>query len=54
MAQLVEHSLGKGEVTSSNLVIGTIISRIRRESVPGLVMFKAFNLMAGSRYEILL
>jgi hypothetical protein len=31
MAQSVEHSLGKGEVTSSNLVIEHHFSRISRE-----------------------
>ena len=43
MAQSVEHSLGKGEVTSSNLVIGTIFPRINRKVVLGLVMFGEFK-----------
>ncbi len=41
MAQVVERTLGKGEVTSSNLVIGTIFYPEQSIVVLGLVMFRA-------------
>ena len=39
VAQLVEHSLGKGEVTSSILVIGSRVSGTRREPEDGFGRF---------------
>ena len=43
VAQLVEHSLGKGEVTSSILVIGSMNMRVARKTQ------QAASLMSRSR-----
>jgi hypothetical protein len=52
VAQLVEHSLGKGEVTSSILVIGSILGCERRVlSCEGFVEGRDFSRAARARNE---
>jgi hypothetical protein len=48
VAQLVEHSLGKGEVTSSILVIG---SRVWKCKVEGFVKGHGFSRVIGLGME---